>query len=44
MSPSNVDTMDVRFFRRIFAVLIFATVASIAVTVLAALMGPPFSG
>jgi hypothetical protein len=44
MSPSNVKTIDVRFFRRILAVLVFATVAFISGTVLAVLMGPAFPG
>ena len=44
MSPSNVKTIDVRFFRRILAVLVFVTVAFISGTVLAVLMGPAFPG
>jgi hypothetical protein len=44
MSPSNVEAIDVRFFRRIFAALLFATAASIGGTVLAVLMGPAISG
>ena len=40
MSSFNVEIADVRFFRRIFAVLVFAAITSAGGIVMALLMGP----
>jgi hypothetical protein len=42
MSSFNVEIADARFFRLVFAVLVFAAISSMSGTVLALLMGPGF--
>jgi hypothetical protein len=42
MSSFNLEAADVRFLRRVFAVLVFAAVTSLSGTVLALLTGPGF--
>ena len=42
MSSFNVEIADARFFRLVFAVLVFAAISSMSGTVLALLMGPSF--
>jgi hypothetical protein len=39
MSSFNVEFTDARFFRRVFAILVFAAITSMSGTVLALLMG-----
>jgi len=42
MSSIDVEVADARFFRRVFAILVFAAITSLSGTVLALFMGPGF--
>ncbi|MET0483577.1 MAG: hypothetical protein ABWZ27_11760 [Aestuariivirgaceae bacterium] len=44
MSSYSVGETDVRFFRRVFAILLFAAISSVGGIVVALLMGPGLPG